>query len=45
MKRVVITGQGTINALGHDVLETLEAFKTGVCGIGPIRIRDVDRLS
>lgn len=45
MKRVVITGAGTINPLGHSVPETLEAMKSGVCGIGPIDIRDVERLS
>lgn len=45
MKRVVITGQGTINALGHDVPATLEAMRDGHCGIGEIEIRDVDRLS
>ncbi len=45
MKRVVITGAGTINALGHDVPETLEAMREGRCGIGPLEFRDVDRLS
>ncbi len=45
MKRVVITGQGTINALGHDVPTTLEAMREGRCGIGDLDIRDVDRLS
>ncbi len=45
MKRVVITGAGTINALGHDVAETLESMREGRCGIGPIEIRDVDRLA
>ena len=45
MKRVVITGAGTINALGHDVPSTLEAMREGRCGIGPIEVRDVDRLS
>ncbi|ARE38400.1 Beta-ketoacyl synthase family protein [Rhodovulum sp. P5] len=45
MKRVVITGQGTINALGHSVSETLDAFREGRCGIGPLDIRDIDRLS
>ena len=44
MKRVVITGAGTINALGHDVPQTLEAMKNGTCGIGPLDFRDVDRL-
>ncbi len=45
MKRVVITGSGTINALGHDVRTTLEAMREGRCGIGPLDIRDIDRLS
>ncbi|WP_137700464.1 beta-ketoacyl-[acyl-carrier-protein] synthase family protein [Marimonas lutisalis] len=45
MKRVVITGAGTINALGHNVPDTLEAMREGRCGIGAIDIRDVDRLA
>ena len=45
MKRVVITGAGTINALGHNVLQTLEAMREGRCGIGPLDFRDVDRLA
>jgi nodulation protein E len=45
MRRVVITGQGTINALGHDVPTTLEAMREGRCGIGPLELRDVERLS
>ncbi|WP_238371373.1 beta-ketoacyl-[acyl-carrier-protein] synthase family protein [Heliomarina baculiformis] len=45
MKRVVITGAGTINALGHSVAETMQAMKDGHCGIGPLDFRDVDRLS
>ena len=45
MKRVVITGAGTINALGHDVGTTLAAMREGRCGIGPLDIRDLDRLS
>jgi nodulation protein E len=44
VKRVVITGAGTINALGHDVPQTLEAMKNGTCGISPLDFRDVDRL-
>ena len=44
MRRVVLTGAGTINALGHDVPQTLEAMREGRCGIGPLEIRDVDRL-
>ncbi|MGB0959698.1 MAG: beta-ketoacyl-[acyl-carrier-protein] synthase family protein [Halocynthiibacter sp.] len=45
MRRVVITGQGTVNALGFTVGQTLDAFKAGKCGIGPLEFRDVDRLS
>lgn len=45
MKRVVITGAGTINALGRNVDETLAAMREGRCGIGPLNIRDVDRLA
>ncbi|MEM1375492.1 MAG: beta-ketoacyl-[acyl-carrier-protein] synthase family protein, partial [Pseudomonadota bacterium] len=44
MKRVVITGAGTINALGHDVASTLEAMREGRCGIGPLDFPNVDRL-
>lgn len=45
MKRVVITGAGTINALGLNVPDTMFAMQNGVCGIGPLEFRDVDRLS
>ncbi|HEY9039434.1 MAG TPA: beta-ketoacyl-[acyl-carrier-protein] synthase family protein [Roseovarius sp.] len=45
MKRVVITGAGTINALGTDVATTLEAMREGRCGIGDLEFRDVERLS
>ena len=45
MRRVVITGQGTINALGQDVPQTLAAMREGRCGIGELDLRDVDRLS
>ena len=44
MKRVVITGAGTINALAHDVPGTLEAMREGRCGIGELELRDVERL-
>ncbi|MDF3413821.1 beta-ketoacyl-[acyl-carrier-protein] synthase family protein [Sulfitobacter sp. M57] len=44
MKRVVITGAGTINALGHDVPATMQAMREGVCGIGALSFRDVERL-
>jgi nodulation protein E len=45
VRRVVITGAGTINALGHSVPATLEAMREGRCGIGDLDMRDVDRLS
>jgi len=45
MKRVAITGAGTINPLGHEVLSTLEAMREGRSGIGPLNVRDVGRLS
>ena len=45
MKRIVITGQGTINALGRNVSETLEAMREGRCGISNLEFQDVERLS
>ena len=45
MNRVVITGAGTINALGGSVLETLHAMREGQLGIGPLQMRDLDRLT
>jgi nodulation protein E len=44
MKRVVITGAGTVNPLGHTVDQTLAAMREGVCGIGPLALRDIERL-
>ena len=44
MKRVVITGAGTVNPLGHTVAETYAAMREGRCGIGQLDIRDVERL-
>ena len=45
MNRVVFTGAGTINALGGSVSETLQAMREGQLGIGPLQMRDLDRLS
>ena len=45
MRRVVITGAGTINALAQDVPGTFAAFREGRSGIGPLEFRDVERLS
>jgi len=44
MRRVVITGAGTINPIGVDVVSTLASMREGRCGIGPLDIRDADRL-
>ncbi len=45
MRRVVITGIGTVNALAHDVPGTFAALVAGRSGIGPLGFRDADRLS
>lgn len=45
MKRVVITGQGTINPLGGNVAETLDGFRNARLGIGALDFADVERLS
>ncbi|MCA8870134.1 MAG: beta-ketoacyl-[acyl-carrier-protein] synthase family protein [Rhodobacteraceae bacterium] len=45
MQRVVITGQGTINALGHSATETLAGMRQGRSGIGALDFADVERLS
>ncbi|MEZ5755392.1 MAG: beta-ketoacyl-[acyl-carrier-protein] synthase family protein [Paracoccaceae bacterium] len=45
MRRVVITGAGTVNPLAQDLAGTLDALRAGRCGIGPLDIPDVDRLS
>jgi nodulation protein E len=45
MKRVVITGAGTVNALGLNVPDTLEAMREGRCGISQLAFKDVDRLT
>lgn len=45
MRRVVITGAGTINPLGTSVEQTCAAMREGRCAIGPLDIRDIDRLT
>ena len=45
MPRVVITGAGTVNPLGHSVAETYAAMAAGKVAIGPMEFRDSDRLS
>jgi len=45
MRRVAITGAGTVNCLAADVPQTLAAMAEGQVGIGPLEFPDVDRLS
>jgi len=45
MRRVVVTGIGTVNALAQDVPGTFAAMREGRCGIGPLSFRDAERLS
>ena len=40
MRRVVITGMGTINPIGHNVNETWESIKNKECGIQEISLID-----
>ncbi len=42
--RVVITGQGAISALGPSAAANRAALREGVCGLGPLRFQDVERL-
>jgi len=44
LKRVVVTGLGTINALGHTVNETWENLIKGVSGAGPITSFDATKF-
>jgi 3-oxoacyl-[acyl-carrier-protein] synthase II len=43
-RRVVITGMGTINSIGHTVAETWESAIGGVSGVGPITLFDASDL-
>ncbi len=44
MRRVVITGMGTVNPVGNSVEETWDGVKKGKCGIGPITHFDTTDL-
>ena len=44
MKRVVITGVGTVSALGNNAREFWESLKAGRSGIGPITKADVSTM-
>lgn len=39
-RRVVVTGIGTINPIGHNVEETWKSIEKGKCGIAPISLFD-----
>lgn len=43
-RRVVITGMGTVNSLGHTVEETWRSAIGGVSGVGPITLFDASDL-
>lgn len=45
MKRVVVTGMGTVNSLAHDVPGFQTALMAGQSGIGPLGFCDAERLS
>ncbi len=45
MSRVVITGAGTVNALGHDVAQSFAALAKGQGAIAPLDIPEKHRLS
>ncbi len=45
MRRVVVTGMGTVNALAHNVPGFQTALMAGQSGIGPLGFRDAERLS
>ena len=45
MRRVVVTGIGTINSTGHSVEESFNAVVNGVCGIDTITLFDISDFS
>ena len=45
MRRVVVTGIGTINSTGHNVKNSFEAVVNGVCGIDKITLFDASDFS
>lgn len=44
-KRVVVTGMGSINPLGHNVEETWKAIKAGECGVDTISLFDTTEFA
>ena len=45
MRRVVVTGLGVVSALGLNRAAHFEALREGRAAIGPLDIRDIERLS
>lgn len=43
-RRVVVTGIGTINPIGHNVEETWKSIEEGKCGIAPISLFDTNGM-
>lgn len=43
-RRVVVTGLGSINAIGHNVAETWESIKNGINGIDTISLFDAGHM-
>lgn len=44
-RRVVVTGIGTINPIGHNVEETWKSIEEGKCGIAPISLFDTNGMN
>src|SRR5882672_5894392 len=44
MRRVVITGLGSISALGRNTAEFAESLRQGRCGIGPVESADMSQM-
>ncbi len=42
MRRVVVTGLGTVNPAGHDIAQFWDSLKEGKTGIGPITLFDAE---
>lgn len=45
MRRVVLTGAGTVNPLGQDMAQTWAALAAGKVAIGPLDLPEIDRLA
>ena len=44
MKRVVVTGLGTVNSIGHNVEDSFNAAVAGECGIDTITLFDISEF-